>query len=616
MVADPTLSPDGRLIAWRVPAEAGAIRVRLVDGAGGDVVVPAAGEAGDALSLAWGAGGRRLWVVRRLDEGVSLQAVELAAPLPVGGDADGAAAPAAEERVEVAGARTLFAAAEGELTLVAVVVGEPERALIGVRRPAADEHLLLAVPAGGGGTTELARGGGDVERWLVDGDGEPRAAVLRAADGSWRLAAVAGGRPGAPLLACTVEESCRALAVHPDGRRVALATDHGGAARVELTFVDQAGGAVARVAGPAGDSRDLGGALFAADGALLATWPAGEPSRVDPHDDAFAAAWARLDGALPAAGVELVAASADGRRLLAVAEAEGSVLLLDLARAEVRELLRLRPELDAGRRPLRRPLRYLARDGLSIPAVLTLPPGGEEAAPLPAVLLPPDDPWRPRRGGRQPLVDLLADRGYAVLQPSPRGSAGFGRAFRAAGQRQWGGAMVDDLADGVGWMVAEGIADPERVAIVGFGWGGYAAVASLAFTPDLYVAGVAVDGPVDLEALVAAAGDPLRTAVLHRRIGDPADFEQRDRLRRHSPLAHAGAIRAPLLRIDLEGGPWSDLDGSERLLEVLRGLGRPVEGFSVEAGAAGGSAGGLEGAAGVAVATEVERFLALHLGAP
>ncbi|HEX6201351.1 MAG TPA: prolyl oligopeptidase family serine peptidase, partial [Thermoanaerobaculia bacterium] len=311
--------------------------------------------------------------------------------------------------------------------------------------------------------------------------------------------------------------------------------------------------------------------------------------------------------ALPAGGVELVAASADRRRLLALAA--GAVLLLDHDRGEAREVLRLRPGRDPARHPVHRAVRYAARDGLAIPAVLTLPPDPGTHGPLPAVVLPPDDPWRPRRGGEQPLVDLLADRGFAVLQPSPRGSVGFGRAFRAAGERQWGGAMLDDLADGVGWMVAEGVADPERVAIVGFGWGGYAAVAALAFTPDLYAAGVAVDGPVDLEAMVAGVADPLQAAVLRRRAGDPAISAERERLHRHSPLAHAGAIRAPLLRVDLEGGPWSDRDGSERLVAALRRLGRPVESFSVV-----GSGGRLEGAAGVAVAREVERFLALHLG--
>lgn len=636
-IADPTLSPDGRLLAWRLPEERGAIRVRAVDGSGPGVAVPAAGEAGEVIVVAWGAGGRRLWVARRLEDGgASLEAVELAPALPpeapAGDAADGTGADGevVGKGVVAATARALFHAAEGELSLTAVVAGEPERALIGWRRPSADEHLLVAVSAAGGEPEELARGGGDVERWLVDGAGEPRAAVLRGLDGSWRLAPVAAGRPGEPLLACTAEESCRALALHPDGRRIALATDHAGAARVELAFLDLVDGSVERVGGVAGERRDLGAALFAADGTLLATWPAGEPFRIDPRDAAFAAAWERLAEVLPPGGVELLASSADGRRHLAVADAAGAVVLLDLDRLEARELVRLRPALDssrpASRRPLRRVFRYSARDGLSIPAALTLPPGSVGGGPLPAVVLPPDDPWRPRRGGRQPLVDLLADRGYAVLQPSPRGSAGFGRAFRAAGERQWGGAMIDDLADGVRWLVGEGLADPERVAIVGFGWGGYAAVASLAFTPDLYAAGVAVDGPVDLEALVRDAGDPVRAAVLHRRVGDPAVFEQRERLRRHSPLAHAGAIRAPLLRVDLEGGPWSDPDGSERLLEVLRALGRPVEAFSVvgsaavESAAVGagavGSAVRLEGAAGVAVAAEVERFLAFHLALP
>ncbi|HEX2165227.1 MAG TPA: prolyl oligopeptidase family serine peptidase, partial [Thermoanaerobaculia bacterium] len=253
-----------------------------------------------------------------------------------------------------------------------------------------------------------------------------------------------------------------------------------------------------------------------------------------------------------------------------------------------------------------------ARDGLPIPAVLTLPAAASPAPadPLPTVVLPPDDPWHPRRGGYQPLVELLADRGYAVLQPSPRGSAGFGRAFRAAGERQWGGAMLDDLADGVGWMIERGIADPDRVAIVGFGWGGYAAVAALAFTPDLYAAGVSVDGSVDLEALVRASRDPWAAAVLRRRVGDPDRFEEHRRLRRHSPLAHAGAIRAPLLRVDLEGSAWGDPAGSARLVGVLRDLGRPVESFAMV-----GSGGRLEGAAGVAVAEAVERFLGEHLRA-
>ncbi|HEX6203351.1 MAG TPA: hypothetical protein VF100_10130, partial [Thermoanaerobaculia bacterium] len=341
-VADPTLSPDGRLVAWRVPEEPSALRVRGVDGAGDGLAVPAAGaEAGDVVTWAWGAEGGRLWVVRRLPGGLSVEAVELAVPLPEGG--------AAGAGVEATSVRPLLLAEDGEPAIVAVAAGPPEEALVALRRPEADTHVVFAVPAEGGRPVERARGGADVERWLADDAGELRAAVLAPGDGSRRLVRVAGGRVAEPLLTCGAEETCRALGLDAAGTRLALAPDHGGAGRVGLAFLDLASATLRRAgreaaADPADETapvrRDLGGALFAADGTLLATWPAGEPFRVDVDDPAFAAAWERLAPALPTGGVELVAASGDRRRLLALAA--GAVLLLDLDRGEVRELLRLR----------------------------------------------------------------------------------------------------------------------------------------------------------------------------------------------------------------------------------------------------------------------------------
>jgi dipeptidyl aminopeptidase/acylaminoacyl peptidase len=255
-------------------------------------------------------------------------------------------------------------------------------------------------------------------------------------------------------------------------------------------------------------------------------------------------------------------------------------------------------------------VRYPARDGRHIPALLTLPPEAS-GRPLPAVVLPPDDPWLPRPWRYDPLVQLLANRGYAVLQPLPRGATGWGRGHLEAGRGQWGSTMLDDLADGVGWLIAEGIAPGDRVAIAGSGWGGYAAVASLAFTPDLYAAGVSLGGPIDLLGLVQGVppSDPRRRALLRRLVGDPDDPAQRERLRRQSPLADAGSIRAPLLRVERHGDPWGGAAAGERLVAVLEELGRPVDHVTV----AGGS-GPLAGAEGAAVAAVVESFLAGHLG--
>jgi dipeptidyl aminopeptidase/acylaminoacyl peptidase len=298
-----------------------------------------------------------------------------------------------------------------------------------------------------------------------------------------------------------------------------------------------------------------------------------------------------------------------GRRLLEVEgpATPGRVLLLDPAAGTVRELFRRRPWLEPTRLVRAAEVHYPARDGRVVPALL-IHRRGPGAVPAPAVVVPPREPWEPDPWGFDPLAQLLADRGYAVLQPAPRGSAGWGRHHLEAGRGQWGAGMLDDLADGVRWLIEQGIADPDRVAIVGAGWGGYAAVASLAFTPDLYAAGVAVGGPVDLVAFVEAVpdADHRRRGLLRRLVGDPMDPVQRERLRRQSPLGFAGAIRAPLLRVERQG---EGAMGGDRLVAVLEGLGRPLQALTVA-----GGRGRLEGSEGVAVAAAVEGFLGAHLG--
>jgi len=144
---------------------------------------------------------------------------------------------------------------------------------------------------------------------------------------------------------------------------------------------------------------------------------------------------------------------------------------------------------------------YKARDGTPIPAYLTTP-AAKPTTPMPLVVLP--------HGGSQArdylmfdwLTQFLASRGYAVLQPQFRGSTGFGDAFREAGYRQWGGLMQDDVTDGVRAMIDQGVADPHRVCIVGASYGGYAALAGAAFTPDLYSCAVSISGVTDLPALM------------------------------------------------------------------------------------------------------------------
>jgi len=192
-----------------------------------------------------------------------------------------------------------------------------------------------------------------------------------------------------------------------------------------------------------------------------------------------------------------------------------------------------------------------ARDGLELVSYLTLPAGAwrRPKAPLPMVLLVHGGPWARDEYGFDPNHQWLADRGWAVLSVNFRGSTGFGKAFVNAGDLEWGRKMHDDLLDAVAWAVKEGIADPARVAIMGGSYGGYATLAGLAFTPDVFCCGVDIVGPSNLETLLATI-PPYWAAFfenLARRVGDPRTEAGRRLLQERSPLHAAGAIARPLL---------------------------------------------------------------------
>src|SRR5205814_314324 len=145
-------------------------------------------------------------------------------------------------------------------------------------------------------------------------------------------------------------------------------------------------------------------------------------------------------------------------------------------------------------------IQYKSSDGLEIPAYLTLPKG-VAAKNLPLVVTPHGGPWSRESWGYYSDTQLLANRGYAVLLPNFRGSTGYGKQFLNAGNKEWGQKMQDDITWGVKHLVAQGLADPKRVAIMGGSYGGYATLAGVAFTPDVYAAAVSVVGPSNLITL-------------------------------------------------------------------------------------------------------------------
>lgn len=234
------------------------------------------------------------------------------------------------------------------------------------------------------------------------------------------------------------------------------------------------------------------------------------------------------------------------------------------------------PELEELSLASMQPISYEARDGLTIHGYLTTPVG-LEAKNLPTVLLVHGGPWARDNWGYSPIVQWLANRGYAVLQVDFRGSTGYGKAFLNAGNRQWAAAMHDDLIDAVNWLVEQGIADPDKVAIMGGSYGGYATLAGLTFTPEVFAAGVDIVGPSNLVTLMQSIPPywaPMLASMYHR-VGNLETEEEF--LKSRSPLFFVDRIQKPLLIGQGANDPRVKQAESEQIVEAMKQANKPVE---------------------------------------
>jgi len=234
------------------------------------------------------------------------------------------------------------------------------------------------------------------------------------------------------------------------------------------------------------------------------------------------------------------------------------------------------PELEKYPLAKMEPVVIPTRDGLQMVSYLTLP-AGVDAKNLPLVLVPHGGPWARDFWGLNGQTQWLANRGYAVLQPNFRASTGFGKKFLHAGDKQWGQAMQNDLTDAVQWAIQKGIADPKRVAIMGGSYGGYATLAGLAFTPELYACGVDIVGPSNLRTLLEAT--PAYWATMRKQLYLRMGEVDRDSLfnRQVSPLYHVDQVRAPLLIGQGANDPRVNIRESNQMVEAMRAKGLPVE---------------------------------------
>ncbi|MCP1728222.1 dipeptidyl aminopeptidase/acylaminoacyl peptidase [Natronospira proteinivora] len=457
-----------------------------------------------------------------------------------------------------------------------------------------------------------------VASFTADLDGELRLATRQKPEGGWEILRIDDGELSEePVYTCTIDEECSPIRFHPDGERVYMISNAGDRDLTELVLFNPETGEEQQVDGDPEEEVDFGGAEFDPQShELLATYYVGDRLRVYPRDEAFERDYERVREALEGDGDIYFGSTTEDRHLQLVSLTSdtdpGATYVYDRESGEVELLYRPRPNLPVEHLAEMKPIRYEARDGLEIPGYLTLPKG-VPAENLPLVVNPHGGPWARDSWGYDASAQFLANRGYAVFQPNFRGSSGFGKAFLNAGNEEWGtGAMQHDITDGVNYLIEQGIADPDRIGIMGGSYGGYATLAGLAFTPDLYAAGVSIVGPSNIITLLESIPPywgPIRQ-IFEQRVGDPDDGADRERLKAQSPLFSAEEIRAPLMVIQGANDPRVVQHESDQIVVAMRELDRPVE-YLVAEDEGHGFARRLNR---LAMYADVERFLAEHLG--
>ena len=289
----------------------------------------------------------------------------------------------------------------------------------------------------------------------------------------------------------------------------------------------------------------------------------------------------------------------------------GSVYLYDSESGALTFQYKPRPDLPSEDLSEMTSVTYPSSDGLEIQAFLTMPKGfGKEN--LPVVVMPHGGPWARDYWGYNSYAQFFANRGYAVLQPNFRGSTGFGKDFLNAGNGQWGLLMQDDITCGVKYLIDQGIADADRVAIFGGSYGGYATLAGLAFTPGVYAAGVSFVGPSNLITLLNSipAYWEAGRITMYTRMADPSDAEGQKWLKSQSPLFSADSIVAPLMVVQGKNDPRVIERESDQIVVALRDRGFAVEYLNAP-DEGHGFARPLNNMAFVAA---MEKFLSTHIG--
>ncbi len=500
-------------------------------------------------------------------------------------------------------------------TIIDVPRNKPDQIIIGLNDRDPKLHDVYKLNLKTGERILIRENNNNMAGWVTDTEGNLKLGIRVTPD---------GGSEILKLLKDTVEsiyqvnneETASPVHFTPDGSGFYLITNKGDELdKTELVLFNLKDGSTKLIDKDPENEVDLSNAIFSdITHKLLATVYVGDKQRIYPKDEEFARQFEIMRKVLPVGDVNLNSVTADEKKWILSVSSDvnpGSVYIFNIETGKAEFLYKSRPELNNDYLAEMKPVSYKARDGMTIHGYLTLPKG-VDSENLPTVMFIHGGPWYRDKWGYNAMVQFLANRGYAVLQPNFRGSTGYGKEYLNSGNKQWGLAMQNDIADGANWLVKEGFAESKRICIAGGSYGGYATLAGLAFTPDLYAAGFDIVGPSNIITLLKSIPPywaPIKK-IFDVRVGDMNNPDDLKLLENVSPLNHAKAITAPLYVVQGANDPRVNKAESDQIVVALRDLGRDVE-YMVAPDEGHGFA-GLKNRMAMIVA--MEKFLSKHIG--
>ena len=598
------ISPDGKYISFVKPyKDTMNVWVKGVNEPFGAAKPMTADLARPVRNYFWSRDGKYILYVqdRGGDENFNVYAVN-----PADKPAAGSDVPAARNITDAKGIRAM---------IQAVPKSDPDSIIVGINERDKAWHDIYKVKISTGERTLITENKDRLQGMIFDNTDKLRLALRSPPNGDTEILRINADGTSTKIYSCNLFETCSPVGFNKDNKRVYIQSNKGDLDLIELQLLDVETGKIEKVEGDPLGKVDLDNVSFSdISHEIIAITYDDERVRTYWKDKAYEKDYNKIKKQLGDREISFNSSTADEQKFIVATFSDvdpGTVWLYDRKSGNLKSLYQVREKLDRKSLAPMTPIKYKSSDGLEIPAYLTLPKGVSPKG-LPLIVFPHGGPWARDSWGYNGYSQFWANRGYAVLNMNFRGSTGYGKKFLNAGNNEWGQKMQDDITYGVKHLIADGTVDAKRVGIMGGSYGGYATLAGVAFTPDVYAAGVAIVAPSNLKTLLESIPPYWEAGrvIFYKRMGDPNTPEGLAQMKRQSPLYSADKIKTPLMVVQGANDPRVNIRESDQIVIALRDRKFPVE-YIVAPDEGHGFARPVNNMAMIAAS---EKFLAKHLG--